>query len=611
MKVRSIALTLIMTAALHAQTPPDAVIRVEAREVVVDVTVSGKGTVPGSLTAKDFSLTEDGKAQKINSVSMAGADPDTAAKHFVLYFDYTTMSLRDQGASQLAAAEFVNTMASPDRYMAVVTMNSSGSRVVQGFTNSKALLQHAVAVPISGGAAVPAQIVPNLFDSLTAVAASLTPAPGRKTILYFTGGHPLTQGNPRIEKVTSALNRANIAMYVISSNRSVSDAGAAGAVGQMMGGRASQRGMTVAMQQTSADFATVLTEQTGGLLVDFTSNLSSQLAAAAREQDEYYRVSYTPPAAKEGTCHALKVAVSAKGLTAKARNEYCTEKPVDVVAGKIAGQVLEARAAGKNAGTLNATVQLPWVYAGPNRANVRLTAEAGPAVMKPGKPPGEIDVVGTLVRPDGGTAARFADTIDVGPDTFVREPWRYEHPFTVAAGTYVLRLAIGAGPNAVGTVEMPLTVEPWNPAAFGMAGIAFGIELRVVDANADAPVLESRAPWIVGGKQFVIAAGNRFAASGHLYFYTEIYEPTLANGAAPATLSAQVRVLDRKSGAVKIDTGAAGIGGYVRPGSTSVPFATAIPIAQLTPGSYRLEVSAMHSTGAEVVKREADFEVAQ
>ena len=100
-------------------------------------------------------------------------------------------------------------------------------------------------------------------------------------------------------------------------------------------------------QRTFAEF---LAQGTGGESLALSEKLPAQLAAIAREQDEYYRVAYTPPPAKDGSCHKLRVATAPRGLTIRARNEYCTEKQIDLVAGSIAGQGLESRAAAGGAG---------------------------------------------------------------------------------------------------------------------------------------------------------------------------------------------------------------------------------------------------------------------
>ena len=55
----------------------------------------------------------------------------------------------------------------------------------------------------------------------------------------------------------------------------------------------------------------------------------------------------------------------------KARNEYCTEKQPDIVAGKIAGQALEVQSSAAGF-RMDAKIQLPYFYTGTNRAVVHL-----------------------------------------------------------------------------------------------------------------------------------------------------------------------------------------------------------------------------------------------
>lgn len=109
-------------------------------------------------------------------------------------------------------------------------------------------------------------------------------------------------------------------------------------------------------------------------------------------------------------------------------------------------------------------------------------------------------------------------------------------------------------------------------------------------------------------KAFVLAGGNGFRRSDHIYFYTEVYESAL-NVANPPTLSMEYRVIERNTGEVKQDSGMAGIASYVHPGNTTIPFATVLPVAKLEPGLYRLELRATHSSGVDVVNRNVDFEV--
>ncbi len=602
-----------------AQEPP--IIHAEVKEVLLDIAVSGRsGAVAASdLTAKDFSVWEDGKPQKITSVSSVAGDPEASQKHFVIYFDFSGMQADDRVTSEKAAAGFIDAMGSPDRYMAVMAIGPSGPRVVQNFTTAKAALKKAVEVPISERAQLNG--VNGVVVPLTAVCDSLTRAPGRKALLYFIGG---SAPNPESFKpVLTACNRADVAIYVIAGTVAVGIANSQSNRAPMNPGRGLIVNQDFAPQPAAA-LAQYLADGTGGQSFTLAENLPDRLAAIAREQDDYYRVAYVPPPAKEGSCHTVRIAMNPHGLTARARNEYCTEKQVDLVAGKIAGQALESRAASAAAGTLTVTAQLPYFYTGTNRASARLSLDVIPAGMKFEKDKrglhGQFDLVASVLRPDGATAARFADTVDIeqenqqSADAFTRKPWHYEHQFTVAPGNYVVQVAIGAGTNAVGKLERPLKVDPWNSATMGLGGIAFSTEISPAAASpeSEGPVLEGSGPLVAGGKKFVPAATNEFDRSTPLYFYTEIYDPGLSNATitgssgSPA-LMMQYRVLDSKTGEVRADSGMAGIASYLRPGDSVVPFATRLPVARLPAGQYRLELRAAIPASRQTVTRTIEF----
>jgi hypothetical protein len=148
-------------------------------------------------------------------------------------------------------------------------------------------------------------------------------------------------------------------------------------------------------------------------------------------------------------------------------------------------------------------------------------------------------------------------------------------------------------------VAVPLNIEPWHEDSFGIGGIALCMEGTSSDGDAKL---------VAGGREFALAGGSRFRASDHVYFYTEVYEPGLVS-TNPPSLSMEYRVVERNTGEVKQDSGMAGIAGYVHPGNSVVPFATALPVGRLEPGLYRLEVRAGHSSGSDVITRGVDFEV--
>jgi hypothetical protein len=331
-------------------------------------------------------------------------------------------------------------------------------------------------------------------------------------------------------------------------------------------------------------------DSTGGTAAQNTDVGFAALRALDDSQVTYSLGFY--PEATDGKYHDLKVNIDRTGVDVRSRLGYLASVPVD----------LSARATG------NATMQVPYFYTGTDRARVHLSLDVVPTGMifqrKGNVFHGQMDMIGITLHADGGETGRFGQTVNIDVDSreradaFTRMPFHYEHEFLLLAGNYVFQMTVGIG-QTKDMVTLPLNIESWHESAFGMGGIAFCTE---------AGSSEGGEKLSAGGRTFAIAGSNRFHRSDRVYFYTEAYEPAL-NAANPPTLSVEYRILDRITGEVKLDSGMAGIAGFVHPGNTTIPFATALPVAKLEPGLYRLELRATHSSGVDVVTRNVDFEV--
>ncbi|HVW11411.1 MAG TPA: hypothetical protein VHC90_22655, partial [Bryobacteraceae bacterium] len=288
--------------------------------------------------------------------------------------------------------------------------------------------------------------------------------------------------------------------------------------------------------------------------------------------------------------HTLKVKVDRPHVEVYARQGYFAggeQKPAeDLITSKIEGAALEQKAAG--AAALKAWVQLPYFYTGANRASVHLALQ----MEDPSVPKGRTEIVVIALRPDGAEASRFADTIaaDTGG--------QYEHAFTLAAGTYKLRITVGSGASVVGVKEVPLAIAPWSAGTFGMGQLALSVGAPEVSGPPETGAL------IAANRKFTPIAHPAFQKSDRVYLYTEFDDA--ANSSA---LTMQFRVLDAATGAIKFDGPKGNVASFVRPENPVVPVATVVPFAQLTPGAYRLEVIAGHSGAEETLSRSVDFEI--
>jgi VWFA-related protein len=363
-----------------------------------------------------------------------------------------------------------------------------------------------------------------------------------------------------------------------------------------------------------------LADGTGGFVIVNTNDLLGGLQKIAKEQDQFYLLGYTPPESKEGSCHFLKVKLDRPGTSVRFRNGYCNVKPADALAGNPVEKDLESRVAGSAPGVPGASMQAPFFYSSSNTARVDVAMDIPAQSIKfekeHGKFHADLNVLAIAYRPDGSVAARFSDNKKIEVESkkdvqaFNERPYYYDGQFDIASGKYTLKAAFSSGGPAFGKLEMPLTVEPYDSKEFGLSALALSNDLhRAADAGSDldAVLLEGHTPLIAQGYQFTPAAAYRFKTTDHAALYAEVYEPH-ALDKTPPVVGIQLRVLDRKTQEAKQDSGLMAVNNLIRAGNPVIPVGLKILVDKLTPGAYRVEVTAKDALNNSKT-RVADFDV--
>jgi VWFA-related protein len=614
------ALFFVTCSAISAQ------IRTETRVVLVDTIVTDKqGEYVRDLAAKDFRVWEDNKEQIIKSVALERSPAAATSRQRYLVLFFAGMEASDRIAARQAVSGFIDANTQENRLMAVVNY-SGGLRIGQNFTDNatklKAALNQALSSEAVSGAADSGAL--DTIRALGSLARNLGVLPGRKIIVFVSGG--LSQSSTQKAELATtidACNKSDVALYPIDVRPlstglkterptgpfdpdaggipSMGRRGASGPQGQKGDSDASLQDAGTANQQLLFRLAAA----TGGFVVSNAGELQAGLQRVGEEQSEYYVLSYTPAESKEGSCHTLRVKVDRSGSTVRARANYCESKPQDLLASTIAGQDLERRAAAPQAGGIGASMQLSYFYLSPNVARVNLAMEIPADALKfesqKGKPRAEINFLGIAAAPDGAVGARFSDTVKLDPDSRGK-PLHYEKEFKIVPGRYSITMAFSSGSESFGKLEMPLNVDPRQAGELTMSGIALSKETHpAAELGLDlAGLIENRTPLITDDTQVVPSASNQFTKSESGFFYFEVYAPD------PAAVRVGVRVLDRKTGEPKSDSGLMKLA--LPKGSDANPGGSRLPIEKLAAGTYELEVTAVDAAGKQV-KRTADFEV--
>jgi VWFA-related protein len=259
-------------AAPSAGQQPAVVIKKESKLVLVDAVVTDKKrNYVRDLAQNDFKVYEDNKEQQVSSFS-TGADAATPAnvqrRYLILFFDNSTMAAPEQIQARGAANKFIEANAAPDHLIAVVDFGGS-LRIVQNFTANANLLRAAVSGvkassvdPNAPAPDAPVTVASTGISSLgslgnaeadfgarsmllavRSLAKNLRSIPGRKMVVIFSGGFPLTSENQsELTATIDACNKSNVAVYALDAR---------GLVAGVPGGSAMQKSSSGNLQAVS------------------------------------------------------------------------------------------------------------------------------------------------------------------------------------------------------------------------------------------------------------------------------------------------------------------------------------------------------------------------
>lgn len=367
----------------------------------------------------------------------------------------------------------------------------------------------------------------------------------------------------------------------------------------------------------------------------------------------FYLLGFVPDSSEEG-CHRIRVEVRRPGVRVFARDEYCQrQSPSDLLAATKIGEKLERELGRRGKGKIPLSVQAGTFHSGPDRQFVDVVAEFPWNRLSHfwdeshSRLHASIGVMGIVYTKDGKRVTQFSDLLwpsywptiitgwqsllasldglGVDTNTFGSRlihvllkkrdpaylPSRYETQLELPPGEYRLRVVLSDGAKT-GLAEAPLTVQ--KAVAGGLATSSVLLCKRFRDAHVAA--METAAanfapryvPLVSKGIRVTPAGDTEFKAGEPLIPYFEIYPPNAGNTLNPK-LQAHLRIVESKNGAIVKDFPPVDAGPYAQPGSSTIPIAREVPIAELPAGEYRLEVQAMDPTGRSTPWQTASFSI--
>src|ERR1700691_6102108 len=323
--------------------------------VIETVSVKDKsGKAVEGLTAKDFTVTEDGAEQTIRLFEFqkmpeaAQAEPPITTQSaplqklpqtqitaeppgdlryqnrrlLVLYFDLTAMPPPDQLRAIAAAEKFIRTEMTPADRMALMRFEGGAVRVMSDFTDNRermlAILQTMIvgesqgfnettsddSTPDTGAAFGQDDSEFNIFNTNRQLSALQTAAKmlgqlsEKKSVLYFASGLHLNgvDNQAQLHATINAAVRAGVSFWPIDARGLVAEAPLGDATQGSPGGKgmytgASAQAMTTRFQQ-SQDTLFALASDTGGKALLDNNDLGVGIVQAQNSVSSYYILGY-------------------------------------------------------------------------------------------------------------------------------------------------------------------------------------------------------------------------------------------------------------------------------------------------------------------------------
>jgi len=394
--------------------------------------------------------------------------------------------------------------------------------------------------------------------SLMAVVQSLSNYPGRKTIVFFSEGLPVSPSlSARLDTVIDAANRANVTAYAVDARglkaksslertRKELDAFAQDRLSQGGTGReGTDQPLSMAMERVedtlkldSRAGLARLAGDTGGLLFEQSNDLSSAFRRIDEDNQFHYLLTYAPKNDRlDGAFRRIQVTVGRPGLQVFARKGY---------------RALRARptvdAAGYEAAALTLLDRAPVANAFP----VQAAAFSFPDPLRPGLSPivvrfstgslrFDVDrqrstyagqaVIAVRVRDGQGHQvqtlsqqyvlsgdAKDLEAAKRGDILFYREA-------NLPPGVYTLESIVFDETARQGSARLStLTVPPASPAALGMSSLVV-VSRAEETRNPRATEADAGGPLYVGHTLLYPNVGDpiRKSATGALSFYFALY----------------------------------------------------------------------------------------
>jgi len=375
--------------------------------------------------------------------------------------------------------------------------------------------------------------------ALKTLAEALQPIQQKKAIIYFSSGMQRSGTDNQVElrAAVNAAVRANVAIYPVDSRGLQAVVPGGGARQASRGGLAAFTGSAAADQfgQLTAQQETLtsLASDTGGTAFTDTNSFGDAFSKVERDISSYYILGFSSAnTSRDGRFRRLTVRIrNRSNLKVEAEDGYYAERDFAHTAKTDREvQLQEQLATPIPATDVPLLVTAGWFRLTTARYYVPISLVVPGSAVPVTRGKGTLDVAGFIRDERGFPVGRIRDTLTVPPaetgDGLAAKQVLYETAVTLPPGRFSVKVVVRENADGhMGTFETPLVVPELKQAPVKVSSVLLSTQLQRPTGR------KSSSPLVRDGIELVPNLTHIVGRNQTLYFYYEVYDPGVENGA--------------------------------------------------------------------------------
>lgn len=483
----------------------------------------------------------------------------------ILLFDTSSMQPEDVQRAIDSATKYVETQMSEADLVAIATVGTSlnilsdftpdrvkvhnvlaGLSSVSGMATTEAVASTAATDEAAAAATEDTTADPSEFDlfnndvrlkAIRTLSEQLQDIEQKKAIVYFSAGMQRSGNDNQVElrmAVNSAV-RANVAIYPVDT-RGLQAIVPGGAASQgSRGGRGAFSGSSMRGQITqlaaSQETLTTLAADTGGTAFTDTNDFGPAFAKVQADMSAYYILGYssTNPAL-DGRYRRIQVKLTRSDLRVESRAGYYADRDFSHTSRADRQFAMQEQLMSQVSSTdLPVVMSANYFRLAADRYFVPLSLAIPGSAIPTSKDKVTLDVLGYVRDERGFPVGQIRDTVTIPPAstaTLASKQVQYQSAVVLPPGRFSMKVVVRENASGqIGSYETPITVPELKQAAVKVSSVVLSTQVQ--------PATKSRAdnPLIRNGTEIVPSLTHVVQRGQHLYFYYEVYDPTMQGGA--------------------------------------------------------------------------------